>query len=169
MIDQLNELSRDELLKLIQVYAKNWLAHDGCWFLAAEEKYGLDTAMELDTKAWERFAAVEARRIMQAFDIPPKGGLEALETALQYRLYSAINKQEAVRIDERTLEFRMLECRVQKTRRQKGLADFPCKSVGRVEFSVFANTVDPRIRTSCIACPPDQAEGFYCGWRFKLD
>ncbi|MCG2769578.1 MAG: DUF6125 family protein [Anaerolineae bacterium] len=40
-------LSRPELLKLVQAYAQSWLAHDGCWFLAAEEKYGIDTAMEL--------------------------------------------------------------------------------------------------------------------------
>jgi hypothetical protein len=169
MIDHIRDMSREELLQLVQVYAKSWLAHDGCWFLATEEKYGLDTAMELDTKSWERFAAAEARRIMKEFDIPPKGGLDALEQALRYRLYAAINLQESRRVDARTLEFRMQECRVQKTRRQKGLADFPCKSVGIVEFSVFANTVDPRIRTECIGCPPDPVEGFACGWQFRID
>lgn len=34
-MDHVKNLSREELLKLIEVYAKNWLAHDGCWFLAA--------------------------------------------------------------------------------------------------------------------------------------
>lgn len=169
MMDHIQELSREDLLKLVEVYAKSWLAHDGCWFLAAEEKYGMDVAMELDTRSWERFAASEARRIVKAFDIPADGGLDALEQALRFRLYSAINEQEARRIDEHTLEFRMLECRVQKTRRGKGLPDFPCKSVGIVEFSTFAAAVDPRIRTECIACPPDEADGYYCGWRFTIE
>jgi len=87
-MDQFSNLARQELLKLIEVYAKNWLAHDGCWFLAAEEKYGMDTAMELDAKSWERFAVSEARRIMKEFDIPSNGGLKALAKAFQYRLYA---------------------------------------------------------------------------------
>jgi len=166
---KIDSLSRKELLKLIEVYAKNWLAHDGCWFLAAEEKYGMETAMELDTKSWERFAVSEARRIMKTFEIVPGGGLKALEKAFSYRLYAAINKQEIEWVNEQTMIFRMIECRVQKRRRQKGLPDFPCKSVGIVEFSQFAKTVDPRIRTRCIACPPDKADGFYCGWEFTLE
>ncbi len=47
----LNDLSREDLVRLVQTYAKNWLAHDGCWFLAAEEKFGMSTAIELDTRA----------------------------------------------------------------------------------------------------------------------
>jgi hypothetical protein len=165
---RLGEMSREDLIKLVEVYAKNWLAHDGCWFLAAEEKYGLDTAIELDARSWERFAVAEARRIMQAFDIGSNGGLQALEKALRYRLYSAINRQEASWTDEGALVFRMLECRVQATRRRKGLSDFPCKSVGIVEFTQFAKTVDSRIRTECLTCPPDSVGDAYCGWRFTL-
>lgn len=164
----LETLSREELLKLVSVYAKNWLAHDGCWFLAAEEKYGMAAALELDTKSWQRFAVAEARRIMKAFDIPPNGGLKALEKALQFRLYAAINRQEVEWVDDHLMIFRMVECRVQQTRRQKKLPDFPCKSVGVVEFSQFAKTIDPRIKTRCIACPPDAVADFFCGWEFTI-
>ncbi|RMD99691.1 MAG: hypothetical protein D6814_05130 [Calditrichaeota bacterium] len=162
------ELSREELLKLVEVFAKNWLAHDGCWFLSAEEKYGMEAAIELDTASWRRFAVAEARRIMKAFNIPPNGGLRALEKALQYRLYAAINKQDIEWLDEHRMIFKMVECRVQKTRQQKGLPAFPCKSVGMVEFSQFAKTVDSRIQTRCISCPPDPVGSFYCGWEFTL-
>ncbi len=168
-MENIQDLSREELLKLIEVYAKNWLAHDGCWFLAAEQKYGMDTAMDLDAKSWERFAVAEARRIMKAFDIVPDGGLKALERAFQYRLYAAINRQEIDWVDENTMIFRMLECRVQKTRRQKNLPDFPCKQVGIVEFSQFAKTVDLRIKTRCIACPPDEVEDYFCAWQFTIE
>lgn len=168
-MDILTDLSKEDLIKLLKVFAKNWLSHDGCWFIAAEEKYGLDIAMELDTKAWERFAVAEARRIVNEFKIPKNGGLKSLEKAFQFRLYSVINKQEAEWIDEKTMRFKMLECRVQKLRRQKNLPDFPCKSVGEVEFSQFARTVDPRIKTECVSCPPDDVKDFYCGWEFTLD
>jgi len=87
------EMDRDELLAALEMFAKNWLAHDGCWFLAAEERFDMATAMSLDEDAWRRFAATEARRIMKGFDIPQNGGLEALERALALRMYAVINEQ----------------------------------------------------------------------------
>ena len=163
-----DELSREELLKIIRLYATNWLAHDGCWFLAAEETLGLESAIDLDTQAWNRFAVAEAKRIMKEFNIPPHSGLRGLDRALGFRLYAAINKQSVEWIDEHTMVFRMVECRVQKTRMEKNLPAFPCKSVGLVEFSQFARTIDERITTKCISCPPDQAGDSFCQWQFSI-
>ncbi len=163
-------MSREQLLKALEMFAKNWLAHDGCWFLAAEERLGMEAAIELDAVAWARFAAAEARRIVTSFDLPPQGGLDALETALGLRMYAVINAQHAEwSADRRTLRFSMDVCRVQETRRRKGLADFPCKSVGMVEFETFARTVDPRIGTTCLHCPPEAPPGKYCAWEFFLN
>ena len=164
----LDDLSREDLIKLLDVFAKNWLAHDGSWFLALEEAYGMEVAIKMDTRAWERFSVAEANRIMRAFDIPENGGLPALEKALNYRLYAHINRQAAEWTEDGALEFRMIECRVQATRRRKGLDDFPCKPVGIVEYSQFASTVDPRIKTECLYCPPDPVGEAYCAWRFTL-
>lgn len=166
----IHDLSRDELLKLIEIHAKSWLAHDGCWFLAAEEEHGMEAAIKLDTRACERFSPAEARRIMKAFDIPGGGGLDALDQALRYRLYATINPQTIERPNERTLIFKMLECRVQTARQRKGLPDFACQPVGLVEYQTFAEAVDPRIKTRCLQCPPDQTEGsgYVCGWEFTI-
>jgi len=162
-------MSREELLRAVEMFAKNWLAHDGCWFLAAEDRYGMETAIELDTASWARFAAVEAARIKRTFGIPDGGGLEALERALGLRMYAAINEQHVEWSEDRSrLRFFMDTCRVQEARRRKGLPDFPCKSVGIVEFSTFARTVDPRIHTTCLHCPPDAPVGLNCGWEFVL-
>jgi SAM-dependent methyltransferase len=162
-------LDRDGLLRALEVFASNWLAHDGCWFLAAEKRFGMEAAIELDAASWRRFAAVEARRIMAAFAVPAGGGLEALRRALAYRMYSFINpwRIEASGAGGR-LRFFMESCRVQDTRRRKGLPDFPCRSVGQVEFETFARTVDPRIVTTCLHCPPDLEAGGHCGWEFRI-
>ncbi|MEW5983475.1 MAG: DUF6125 family protein [Acidobacteriota bacterium] len=161
-------LDRAGLLRALEVFASNWLAHDGCWFLAAEERFGMDVAMDLDTASWRRFAAAEARRIMAAFAITPGGGLESLRRALAYRMYSLINPWRIeMAADGARLRFFMESCRVQDTRRRKGLPDFPCSSVGQVEFETFARTVDPRIRTTCLHCPPDPEAHGHCGWEFS--
>jgi hypothetical protein len=162
-------MSREQLLRALEMFARNWLAHDGCWFLAAEERHGLEQAIALDERAWAQFAAVEARRIMSTFDIPAGGGLEALEKALGLRMYSLINQQHSEWSEDRkSLRFFMDVCRVQETRRRKGLPDFPCKSVGIIEFETFARTVDARIQTTCLHCPPEAPEGKYCAWEFRL-
>jgi hypothetical protein len=167
--DPLRQLSKDELIDLLEDAAKNWLSHDGLWFLTAEDTFDIETAIELDRRAWEQFTVVEAKRIMRRLELEPGGGIPALKEALQRRLYAYINVQEILDVDERTIIFRMNECRVQTARQRKGLPDFPCKSVGLAEYTNFACTIDPRFHTRCIACPPeDHPDEYWCAWEFTL-
>ena len=154
-MSDLDDLSREQLISMLDDFAKNWLAHDGLWFLAVERKFGIETAMELDRKAWEKFTVIEAERIMRRHNITKGSGLPGLKKALDFRLYSRLNKQEIIEETENRFVFRMNDCRVQSARKNKGLADFPCKSIGIVEYGEFAKTIDPRIRTTCLSCPPD--------------
>lgn len=162
-------MSREELLGALRVFAKNWLAHDGCWFLAAEEQFGQQTALELDTASWRRFAEVEAKRIMEGFRVEAAGGLDALARALSFRMYALINDQHVEwRRGGSVLRFVMDRCRVQDARRRKGLPAFPCRMVGETEFATFARTIDPAIVTRCVQCPPDPNEGSACTWEFEM-
>jgi hypothetical protein len=168
-MSNLDDLSRKQLIGMLDDFAKNWLAHDGLWFQAVEKKFGMETAMELDRQAWEKFTVIEAERIMKRHHILRGSGLEGLKKALGYRLYSRLNKQEIIEETPNRFVFRMNDCRVQSARKSKGLADFPCKSVGIVEYGNFAKTIDPRIRTTCICCPPDDhPDEYYCAWAFEI-
>ncbi len=165
----LEKLSKEELMDLLEDAAKNWLAHDGLWFLAVEEKFGMETAIELDAKAWRQFTVIEAKRIMRRLGMEPGGGIPALKRALQFRLYARVNEQEIIEEDENTIVLRMNTCRVQEARKRKGLPDFPCKPVGIIEYTYFAKTIDPRIETEVVTCPPDEhPPEYWCAWRFRL-
>lgn len=167
---EVKNLSSKELLGLLEDASKNWLAHDGLWFRAVEEKFGIEAAMELDRKAWEKFTIIEAQRIMKRLGLEPGGGISALVQALKFRLYAHINVQEVSEMSETRCVFRMKNCRVQEARKRQGLADFPCKPVGIVEYSYFAKTIDPRIKTTCLVCPPDpHPPDVWCAWEFKLE
>lgn len=167
--DRMRDHTKEELIDLLEDAARNWLAHDGLWFLAVENDSGMDKAIELDAQAWRQFTVIEAKRIMERLGIKPGGGLSALKKALGYRLYACINEQEISEVDNHTLLFRMKDCRVQSARHRKQLPDFPCKPVGLVEYEYFANTIDSRIRTRCITCPPDDhPSDYYCAWEFTL-
>jgi hypothetical protein len=164
-----HDLSKDELLAFMADAAKNWLAHDGLWFQAVEGKCGMDAAIELDRQAWQEFTQIEAKRIMKRLNIQPGSGISGLIQALMFRLYAFINKQEIVEATETRCVFQMINCRVQDARKRKNLPDFPCKPVGVVEYTYFAQTIDPRIRTRCIACPPEpHPSDYYCRWEFTL-
>lgn len=150
-------------------FAKRWLSHDGLWFQSVERNFGLEAAIENDIAAWKGQTQLEAKRIMKLLHISPGGGLDALEEALRYRMYAFINEQKTIRRDENTLDYYMTSCRVQRARQGKNMDFFPCKPVGQVEYEYFAKTIDHRIVTTCIGCPPDEKHpDWYCGWRFTL-
>lgn len=168
-IKEITDFSMEELIGLLRDAAVNWLAHDGLWFRAVEDKFGLETAMELDAMAWEKFTVIEAKRIMKQIGLPAGGGIPALVQALKLRLYAHINVQETSDISPDRCVFRMRSCRVQEARERQGLSAFPCKPIGLIEYSGFARTIDPRIETRCLVCPPDpKAADTWCAWEFTI-
>ena len=170
MNKELFKLTKEELINYIEDVSKNWLAIDGTWFQQVEKEYGLEKAIEIDVAQWKRFTVLEAKRIMKRFDIKEKGGIPALMKSLKFRVYANINEWEFVEVSEKRCTYRMNNCRVQFARKQRNLPDFPCKPVGLVEYGLFAKTIDPKIKTKCICCPPDEhPEEYYCAWEFSIE
>ncbi len=162
-------MSRESLLNLMDNIAVNWLAHDGVWFQAVEFNEGMFDAKRCNDSCWTRFSPFEAWSIKQFLKLQEPSGLTGLKKALQFRLYARINIQSIIDESSTGIIFQMNNCRVQSARKQKGLDDYPCKSGGLVEYATFAQTIDSRIHTECIACPPDpHPEGWWCAWRFTL-
>jgi len=167
--DHIEDLSKEELLELNKIYAKNWLAHDGLWFQSIEEKYGMDMAMDMDREAWRKFTVIEARRLIDFLGLGRNSGIPGLKKALSFRLYSSLNEDVSVVENDNVLIYRVKTCRVQMARRKKGLQDFPCKSVGIIEYSLFANTIDEHFKTEALSCHPDITDAEYnCIWKFTL-
>lgn len=164
------DLPPETLEKLREGLAVNWLANDGVWFQAVEFTRGMPDAKSCNDACWGRFSPFEAWSVKRMLDLPDKAGLEGLKKALQFRLYAFINEQSFEEETDTSFVFRMNKCRVQAARQRKGLDDYPCKSGGLVEYSTFAEAIDPRIRTVCLACPPDpHPADYFCSWKFILE
>lgn len=164
------ELPEETLNTLKENVALNWLANDGVWFQAVEFSRGMFDAKRCNDSCWAHFSPFEAWSIKRFLALPEKPGLEGLKKALQFRLYSFINKQSITEETTKSFIFQMNECRVQETRKRKGLDDYPCKSGGMAEFPTFAESIDSRIKTECISCPPDEhPKEWYCSWRFMIE
>lgn len=166
--DKISRFSKEELIDLCGIYAKNWLAMDGVWFLSVEGKYGMEDAIEHDENAWRLYTVSEAKRIREFLKLPDRAGLAGLKAALSLRMYALLNEDEFIE-SENTLIYRMTACRVQDARLKKGLPFHPCKRVGLVEYGGFAQEIDPRIQTEVLSCYPDMTdETCRCSWKFTL-
>ncbi len=162
-------LPKETMNALRENVAANWLANDGIWFQAVEFSDGMAEAKHCNDSCWEKFSPLEAWSIKRILNLPEQPGLEGLKQALQLRLYAFINKQSFTCETPDSFMFQMNDCRVQGARKRKGLDDYPCKSAGLIEYSTFAEAIDPRIKTECIACPPDKhPEEWYCAWKFYI-
>lgn len=165
----LESLSKEQLIDLIDIYSKNWLALDGVWFQSIESKLGMEEAMYHDREAWRRFTVIEARRIKEFLGLDKHPGLEGLEKALRLRFYANLNT-DSVEISGNTMVYSMVECRVQAARQWKGMPFHPCKSVGIIEYGEFARAIDDRITCECVSCYPDMTdESCCCKWKFTLN
>ncbi len=165
---ELENLSRDGLIELIEIYSKHWLAMDGVWFQSVEAKYGMDEAMRHDENIWRQFTVIEAKRIRQFLKLPDNSGVEGLAKALKYRLYANLNRDEII-VEGHAVIFRTLDCRVQNARAKKGMAFHPWKSVGIIEYGGFDKTIDSRFETECLSCYPEMPDDTCsCAWKFTL-
>jgi hypothetical protein len=158
------------LKKLADGLALNWLSNDGVWFQAVEFRDGMNDAKRCNDSVWGVFSPVEAWSIKRLLNLPERPGLSGLKKALNFRIYSLINTYSLIEESPEALVLQMNDCRVQSTRKRKGLEDYACKSAGLVEYTYFARSIDDRIRTEPIGCPPDPHPAeWFCAWRFSLD
>ena len=145
MNDFLKSLDKEQLIQLCENYAKNWIAHDGCWFQSIEKKLGMEEAIEHDANAWEVFTVVEAKRAKQFLGLGENSGLEGLKKALMVKMQYVLN-QGKFEMQGNSLIYKA------------------------VEYSGFAKEIDSRITTECISCPPDVTDpSCGCIWKFTLN
>jgi hypothetical protein len=163
------EMDRAELKGLINGLCANWLANDGVWFQSVEFKDGMIDAKRCNDSVWGQFSPIEAWSLKRFLGLSERPGLAGLKKALGFRMYAQINTQSIIEEGPNSLVFQMNNCRVQSARQRKGLDDYPCKSGGMVEYTYFARSIDDRIETECIGCPPDPHPAeWFCAWRFTL-
>ena len=168
MKNTLEDLSKKELLKVIEMFSLNWLTVDGLWFTLVEDKYGLEAALELDLKMWQRQALTEARRIKKYMGIEG-GGIEGVLKALRFMTFDPAMPFE-YSVDESNQGCAYLwitSCRPQEGRRRAERGEFPCKLMGVACYEILAKTIDPTVSVECVFCPPDNhPSDIWCKWKF---
>ena len=70
--------------QIIEYWHRSYKTVDGFWFVKAEERYGFDTALDMDNEVWSVFPKIQARMMksMGGLGNGLDGLLEAIETKL---------------------------------------------------------------------------------------
>lgn len=161
-------LTKEELIELLEMASKNLVAMDGAWFQVLEERYGMDMAMDIDAEVWNRYPISEAKRLKKFLGLGEHPGLEGLERALSFN-YNVHANESSMHWEGDALVFRIDVCRVQTARKRKGMEYHPCKPVGINEYTTFAKAIDDRIKVECLSCYPEVVDpSCGCAWRFTI-
>ena len=161
----LEYLTKKDLINVIKMFSKNWLTVDGLWFQLVEDKYGLEAALDLDLKMWQRVALIEARRIKNDMGIE-RGGVKGVLKALRFMSFDPSMPFE-YSIEESGEGYMWVpNCRPQEGRMRTGRGEFPCKPMGFACYGTLAKTIDPGVKVECVFCPPDKhPSDIWCKWR----
>jgi hypothetical protein len=163
----LENLSKEELIKYVDIMSKNFLTLDGYWFLGVEDRFGQKVAIEIDKEAWEKYAVSEARRVKDLIKAKT-WGLPELGNALQLISIAPAAEFE-VALSADSLMLTVGNCRPQAARIRNGKGEFPCRTVGIAHLSTFAKELNPKFRVKCIQCPPERiSKVAWCIWEFTL-
>ena len=77
--------------------------------------------------------------------------------------------EKEAEVYEQKAVFRVTKCGTQLKRIEKGLEVFPCKVVRFGYLKSFAQELNPKIKTICRVCPPDERpQNLWCEWEFKF-
>jgi len=167
-IEMLSKLPKEKLFELFFLHIKNLWRVDGLYFLGIEERFGTEAATEIDANCWKLMGRLEAREVKKLLGIK-KASVPALVEALKHTSWALYQTAKETEVTEKRGILRVTHCRTQKTRIEKGLAEFPCKPVRFGFLQSFAETFNPDVKVTCKTCPPDKhTEKCWCEWEFTI-
>ena len=168
---QLERLSKEELLELVRLYSKLFLAVDAFWYLAVREKVDEDTATACDIWVWEKYTPYELKRLMSLRNI--KGSdLESFATVLGFSPWFANLEYSLTRESENRLTFTVLECPTLEALKREGSGreNVICRQVDPKLFQIMIQCFNPRGKVIPIELPPEtNGKSICCRWQFSLE
>ena len=162
------EYSQIPTEKLVEFCSRSAYTLDGLWFTLVEERFGLDAALEIDEEVWRRLCLVQARRIQKYFPVDEGSSMRNLLKVIELDPLWTIFKPKVVELTDSRAVLRFTDCPPQKARIRDGRGEFPCKPVGIAFLNSYAEVIDPKIKVSCLTCPPDaHPTQYWCEWQFE--
>ena len=164
----IKKIPEDKLADFVFMHLRDMWAVDGLYYMFIEEEFGTEAATEIDRKVWEVMGKIEARKIKKLFNIEGNN-IQSVMKALSYSGWAMDLEDKEIIVEKDKGIIRNVRCRVQNTRKEKGLTEFGCKPVRFGFLKSFTKEINPEVKVTCKVCPPDKhPEDLWCEWEFKL-
>jgi hypothetical protein len=132
--------------QIIEFFHRSYKAADGLWFMKIEEKYGFNTALEIDKEVWKVMPKVQARMIKSM--LRKNEGEAALLESLTAKLFLEGFKFK-VEQNENGFQIQISDCPwhnlMVKSGREKYSAEVGT-SICNIEYSAWASEFDKNIQ-----------------------
>jgi len=162
----LSKLSKEELLGLC---SKSINTLDGIWFISVGDKFGFDSAMEIDMEVWRRYSLIHARRLLKTFGIDKANPIKAIVEMVQSDPLKFAWKSEIMDQSRGKAIIRRIVCPPQEGRLKAGKKLFPGYRICQTMYDSFAETIDSNISVSCLSNPPCAfRRNYWCDWQFEI-
>ncbi|VUT27687.1 MAG: hypothetical protein SYNGOMJ08_00237 [Candidatus Syntrophoarchaeum sp. GoM_oil] len=137
--DELLKYSKEELVEFIRLSSKLFMAMDGFWFIAAKEKLGYKTALELDRQAWEMYFPYEAKKLKSAFNLDQ--GIDGAIRGLKHSMRLLCLDYSVTEMGQDKAILAVRNCHIKRAMEREN-TPFTCQKVGNVVLPLFLKIFD---------------------------
>jgi len=166
------DLSKDFLLKIMEVWQFAWIHMAQAFFVATKKRYGLDVANEIQLEAWETVGTKVNPRYPKIGNIQMNTVLDSLKAA-QLPLDNTMGNLYKAQYDIRNENHVILtipQCRslLYYEREAPEMIDFNCLVLEeRMMKKYFMN---PKLKVTPLKLPPRKSpDEIACQWELKIE
>jgi hypothetical protein len=162
--------SEEIMLDVLKLYRNMFLAVDGFWYLTIKDRYGDETAMNIDLVVWDKFIRYELKRLTQFFHITGND-VETLFKAIQVSAWAG---NMDIEIDLKSVNngiMRVNRCHTLEAlvKEGKGREKYFCRKVEQKMFDMYTRYFNPKMTANAIKLPPETLDsGICCEWEIAL-
>jgi len=132
--------------QIAEYFHRSYKVVDGLWFMKVEEKYGFDTALQIDKEVWKVMPKIQARMIksMQKIGEGEVALLKSLETKLALEGFKFKVEQ-----DEMGFRIQVRDCPWHNLIIRSGREKISAKvgtTICNIEYSIWASEFDKNMQ-----------------------